>query len=350
MKSWRVANSGAGVWRLESVKTWVKLALILALSMANETNTRVHIGTCGYAYPGAPPNGWSGVFYPKGGARRVDELEFYATYFNAVEINSTFYRPASAVMARGWVSRTPADFVFTVKAWQKFTHAAKLGNGPSDGERWAPVQRADIERFSEGVAPLVEGGRLGALLFQFPAGFVYTAVNIDRLETVLSTFEICPKVVELRHRSWSDHRDETEALLVRSRATWAFIDEPKFPTSVKQELAATEELTYLRLHGRNSEKWWHHQDAWERYDYLYLGENIRRLAAKLKQLAGTSPQSRIYAFFNNHARGQAVANALMLQGALLSNDQVHAPHSLLEAFPELRRFLDSDRVDEVDLK
>ena len=318
--------------------------------MASETHTRFHLGTCGYAYPGAPPNGWNGVFYPKGGAKRVDALEFYATYFNAVEINSTFYHPVSAAMARGWVSRTPADFVFTVKAWQKFTHAAKLGSGTRDGERWAPVERADIDRFHDGVAPLVEGGRLGALLFQFPAGFVYTAENIDRLETLLSSFEICPKVVELRHRSWSDHHDATEALLARLRTTWVFIDEPKFPTSVKQELAATGELTYLRLHGRNSEKWWHHQNAWERYDYLYPEENIRRLAVKLRQLAGKSPQSRFYAFFNNHARGQAVANALMLQGALLSSDQIRAPHSLLEAFPELPRCLASDRVDDRDFK
>ena len=246
-------------------------------------------------------------------------------------------------MARGWVSRTPAGFVFTVKVWRKFTHAAKLGDSAGDaGKPWAPFERADVERFSEGVAPLVESGRLGALLFQFPAGFVYEAKNLDWLETTLSSFEMYPKVVELRHRSWSDHRAETEALFARRRTTWAFIDEPKFSTSVKQELAATDELTYLRLHGRNAEKWWHHQDAWERYDYLYRGENIRRLAEKLRELAGTSPQSRIYAFFNNHARGQAVVNALMLQGALRSNDKVCAPHSLLDAFPELVKFLPCD--------
>ena len=136
---------------------------------------------------------------------------------------------------------------------------------------------------------------LARCCFNFRRDSSYTAENIDRLETVLSCFEVCPKVVELRHRGWSDHRIETEALLARLRTTWAFIDEPKFPTSVKQELAATEELTYLRLHGRNSEKWWHHQDAWERYDYLYQGENIHRLAAKLKRLAGTSSQSRSHA-------------------------------------------------------
>lgn len=311
--------------------------------MAGETNTRFHIGTCGYSYPGAPPNGWSGVFYPKGGKKRVDALEFYASYFNSVEIDSTFYRPASAAMARGWVTKTPADFVFTVKAWQKFTHATKLGDGTSDAaERWAPFERADVERFSEGIAPLVEAGRLGALLFQYPAGFVYKAENVERLETALSSFDICPKVVELRHRSWSDHRGETEALLTRLRTTWAFIDEPKFPTSVKQELRANEDLTYLRLHGRNAEKWWKHQDAWERYDYFYQAENIRRLAAKLNQLAGNSPRSKFYVFFNNHARGQAVANGLMLQGALLSGGQPRAPASMIEAFPEMTSFVSAD--------
>ncbi|MBM2803455.1 MAG: putative protein YecE [Deltaproteobacteria bacterium] len=107
------------------------------------------------------------VFYPKRGKIRIDEREFYAAYFNSVEINSTFYRPASVAMARGWATKTPADFVFTVKAWQKFTHAAKLADGAHDtGQRWPPVERADSERFSEGVASLVEAGRRGALLFQ----------------------------------------------------------------------------------------------------------------------------------------------------------------------------------------
>ena len=78
--------------------------------MASEA--RYFIGTCGYSYPGAPPNGWSCVFYPKVGGKRVDALEFYAAHFNCVEINSTFYRPASAAMARGWLAKTSAAFHF----------------------------------------------------------------------------------------------------------------------------------------------------------------------------------------------------------------------------------------------
>jgi uncharacterized protein YecE (DUF72 family) len=266
-------------------------------------------------------------------------LEFYARYFNAVEINSSFYRPASATMARGWLSKTPADFIFTVKAWQKFTHATKLGGGGSEAaERWAPFDRADVEYVSAGIAPLVEAGRLGALLFQFPAGFVRSPENTERLEAALAAFAFCPKVAELRHHSWSDGRAETDRLLTRLNTQWAFIDEPKFATSVRQELTAAGEVAYLRLHGRNGEKWWKHREAWERYDYLYPAENIRRLAERLRLLAKQSPQTKFYVFFNNHARGQAVANGLMLKAALDFGAEVKAPRSLIDAFPELSSF------------
>ena len=310
--------------------------------------TRFRIGTCGYSYPGEPPDGWSGVFYPKGGKKRVNELEFYSGYFNSVEINSTFYRPASAAMTLGWVNRTPADFVFTVKAWQKFTHPAQLGGAPATPKQpWESFDKSDVERFCQGIQPLAEAGRLGALLFQYPAGFVCDATNLARLEATLSAFRFAPKVVELRHHSWSDRRAETDELLARLGVTWAFIDEPKFANSVKQELSARGEVAYLRLHGRNQEKWWKHRDAWERYDYFYQADNIRRLAGKLQQLANQSPQSKFYVFFNNHARGQAVANALMLQGTLRPDQPVSLPRGMLEAFPELRPFVARDRTDDV---
>ncbi|MGH7887089.1 MAG: DUF72 domain-containing protein, partial [Candidatus Binatia bacterium] len=275
----------------------------------------------------------------KRGKQRADPLEFYANYFNAVEINATFYRPASAAMARAWVDKTPPDFVFTVKAWQKFTHSTKLGDGASGAaERWAPFDRADVEYFSAGIAPLVEAGRLGGLLFQYPAGFVRNPENGERLEAALAAFNFCPKVVELRHRSWSDQRAETDALLARFRSSWAFIDEPKFATSVRQELTADDDISYLRLHGRNTQKWWRHENSWERYDYFYPAENIHRLADRLRQLANKSPQTKFYVFFNNHARGQAVANGLMLQAALTSGARAKAPRSMMDAFPELGDF------------
>ena len=303
------------------------------------TDAHFFIGTCGYSYPGAPPNGWSGVFYPNLGRARIDALEFYAAHFNCVEINSTFYRPASAAMTRGWLGKTPDDFTFTAKAWQKFTHPAELGrDGDAAGAQWSAFDGGDVARFADGIAPLVEAGRLGALLFQYPASFARAGANLERLDAALASFPAVAKVVELRDKSWSDRRADTEGLLDRYNATWAFIDEPKFPASVKQELAGRGALNYLRLHGRNQEKWWRHDNPWQRYDYFYQPENIYRLAAKLKQLNGPTPQAKSYVFFNNHARGQAVANALMLKLALGLKDSAGAPASLVEAFPQLKSF------------
>jgi len=300
---------------------------------------RYFIGTCGYPYAGLPPNGWGGVFYPKVGRKRVDELEFYAAYFNCVEINSTFYRPASAVTARGWLAKTAADFIFSAKVWQKFTHPTELGrDGTQPGARWTAFDKTDVERFSEGVAPLAEAGRLGALLFQYPASFAFEKANVERLESALASFSMAPKVVELRDKSWSDRRDDTVALLGKFNATWAFIDEPKFASSVHQELVVQGDLSYLRLHGRDRQKWFRHDSAWERYDYFYQPDIIHRLAAKLKQLGGRAPAATVYVLFNNHARGQALANALMLKSALGLDGGAAPPESLVKAFPALANF------------
>ena len=308
--------------------------------MARENLSPFRIGTCGYSYPGAPPEGWYGVFYPKSRGGRLDELEFYSTYFTTVEINSTFYRPATAAMANGWVKRTPEDFKFAVKAWQKFTHPRKLGvEAGGAGNLWEGFDAADVDLFCQGIAPLGDAGKLGPLLFQYPASFRRDQNNLERLAQTLAAFERYSKAVELRHKSWSDYGEETHALLSRSNSARAYIDEPKFGSSVKQQLDFRGSIAYLRLHGRNQEKWWRHQDAWERYDYFYQPDSLRRLGAGLKQLAAKSPAMKFYIFFNNHARGQAAANALMLKSELAEDRKIRAPEALVEVFPELKNFI-----------
>src|SRR5437773_11986026 len=85
------------------------------------TDPKIKIGTSGYSYPGPAPKGWAGTFYPVQG-RRFDALEYYSRFFDVVEINSSFYRPPAPAMAEAWVGKTPDDFEFAVKLWQKFTH------------------------------------------------------------------------------------------------------------------------------------------------------------------------------------------------------------------------------------
>ena len=181
--------------------------------MTAASNRQFNVGTCGYSYPGGPPRGWNEIFYPMAVGRRLNELEFYASYFNLVEINSTFYRPPKPTMTRAWVSRTPDDFKFAVKAWQKFTHAKRLGGESSDLRPWEPFAANDVELFSGALMPLAEVGKLAALLFQYPAGFHFAPENVERIERTLEAFAEFPKVIELRHRSWSDHESQTRDML-----------------------------------------------------------------------------------------------------------------------------------------
>src|SRR5215831_4903911 len=81
----------------------------------------LRIGTSGWNYPSGRGT-WNGIFYPNRRGRGFDELSYYAEHFNTVEVNSTFYRMPEPAMSARWIERTPADFLFSVKLYQKFTH------------------------------------------------------------------------------------------------------------------------------------------------------------------------------------------------------------------------------------
>ena len=136
--------------------SWIRgspLSLLPALPQKSpeSDNTGIwRIGASGWSYPPRTgPGSWTGIFYP---LRKTDELRFYSRYFNAVEVNSTFYHPCNPKTAEGWAERTPPGFEFTVKAWQDFTHGK------------APILPEDLRIFKEGIAPLAAAGKLGSIL------------------------------------------------------------------------------------------------------------------------------------------------------------------------------------------
>src|SRR5919206_2306555 len=121
------------------------------------------IGTAGYSYPGPPPKGWYGAFYPDAKPKGFDELKYYSSIFNTVEINSTFYRPASVPVTKNWAAKTPADFSFAIKLWQKFTHPKKLGSKDLGGA-WEKITQDDVDKVRASLDPLADARKLGALL------------------------------------------------------------------------------------------------------------------------------------------------------------------------------------------
>lgn len=144
-------------------------------------------------------------------------------------------------------------------------------------------------------------------------------------------------MVELRHRSWSDRGRQAKGLLAEFGASWVLIDEPKFVSSIRQEFEPVGDIFYLRLHGRNWKKWWTHEQAWERYDYLYSQEEITDLAGDLKSMRRTHGERlrKAFVFFNNHARGQAAVNGFMLSHEMGILIKGRPSEELLKAFPQI---------------
>ena len=287
----------------------------------------LRIGTSGWNYPSGQGS-WNGIFYPlpEDRERGFDELRFYSERFNAVEVNSTFYGQPRANATLGWVKRTPADFEFAVKLYQKFTH-------PNMSIDPGPVTQADVDAFKGGIDPLAAAGKLGPLLIQFPASFQRSQEAIDYLAWLLKAFAGYALAVELRHRSWSD-ASQTAELLDDNHAAWVQIDEPKFPSSIRQDLKGPPaELYYLRLHGRNAKEWWDHAESEDRYNYFYSAGELQPIANKVRDVRAMVKKA--YLFLNNHFSAQSVANAVTLKKMLDEPITGRMPPEFIERFPDL---------------
>jgi uncharacterized protein YecE (DUF72 family) len=281
----------------------------------------VRIGTSGWSYPSGPGT-WNGVFYParRSGARGTGELAYYAEHFDTVEVNSSFYRLPDPVVTRRWAAHTPPRFDFCLKLYQKFTHPGMYSKSAAvraAGEE-SPIPAvtgADVDAFRQAIDPLSSAGRLGALLVQFPPSFRHGDDAREYLGWLMQSFSGYPLAVELRHRSWSDHQEAVQALLKAHGAAWVQIDEPKFRFSIRQNhLPNLGSLYYMRLHGRNAEKWWTHDHPDERYNYLYSPSEIDEFAGIVSRVRQVV--QKIYVFLNNHFAGKAVANAAALRRAV----------------------------------
>jgi uncharacterized protein YecE (DUF72 family) len=200
-----------------------------------DTN-KIYIGTSGWSYPRGGGT-WNGHFYPPG---TRNELSYYSEFFNAVEINSSFYSPINPAFAQSWVRKTPPDFKFTAKLWQKFTHPKMFESVTSEV---AAISQDDVVFFLKGIEPIARAGKLGAILAQFPPSFGNNDFNRQIINAVSHTFGDYSLAVELRHKSWSDD-PKTASLLTDLNIAWVHIDEPKFSFSINAKLPLTSNMAY----------------------------------------------------------------------------------------------------------
>jgi uncharacterized protein YecE (DUF72 family) len=236
----------------------------------------LRIGCSGWIY-----RSWAGAFYPQGCPQRR-WLEYYATVFDTVEVNTTFYRLPKRDAVAAWVRRTPADFVFTVKASRYLTHVKRLRD-----------MEQGIERFYERLAPLVETPKMGPVLWQLPPNF---RRDDDRLAAALQQLPPGRHAFEFRDESW--FVPEVLDLLRVHGVALTIAHRPDRPW---QTFDLTADFTIVRLHygargrrGNYSEtelrEWADRIDGWRRRvdTFVYFNNDWEafapRNAARLKQL------------------------------------------------------------------
>ncbi|HPO12797.1 MAG TPA: DUF72 domain-containing protein [Candidatus Hydrogenedentes bacterium] len=294
-------------------------------SMGALAEGKVRVGPAGWSY-----KDWEGIVYPPGMPRSLHPLAFLAPFFDTVEINTSFYRPLNPKHGAGWVKRVEENprFLFTVKLWERFTH-----------DRGAWPGEAEIRLFRDGIAPLHEAGKLGAVLIQFPWSFKRVPENRQWLARVLEEFSDYPLALELRHASWD--RPEVYAGLAARKVAFCNIDQPLFAQSIEPSANVTAPLGYIRLHGRNAQDWFREEAGRDdRYNYLYTGDELQPWIEKINQMK--KRVNDLFVTTNNHFRGQAIVNALEIQAAL---GRVHTalPNDLLQYYPRLKKLLHEEK-------
>jgi uncharacterized protein YecE (DUF72 family) len=240
---------------------------------------RVRIGCSGWQY-----KHWRGNFYAETLPHKT-WFEHYASMFDTVEINNSFYRLPEARTFADWASRAPGHFTFAVKASRFLTHMKKL----KDPEE-------PIDRFFTRARAL--GGHLGPVLYQLPPGW---KLDFGRLEHFLHTLpKDVRQVLEFRDRSW--YTDDVSALLERHAIALCVHD---MPGSASGRIRVGP-FVYVRFHGASG-----------RYDGSYTNEQLRSWAEWLDQQA--SAGADVYAYFNNDVGGHAPRNAMTLRGLMERN-------------------------------
>jgi uncharacterized protein YecE (DUF72 family) len=239
--------------------------------------SEVRIGCSGWNY-----DHWRELIYPKG-LPQSQWLEHYATLFDTVEVNATFYRLPSVKTVARWVERTPPDFLFAVKMSRYVTHVKRLRELPPS-----------MELFYGRIEPLVHSPKLGPVLWQFPETF---RRNDERLAYALEHLPSGRHCFEFRHASWFAH--EVYSLLRERGAALVIGDHPKRPFQTHE---LTADWTFVRFH----------------YGRRGRGGNYseRELEEWASRIERWRERIDVYAYLNNDWMGYAVKNGLWLRRRL----------------------------------
>jgi uncharacterized protein YecE (DUF72 family) len=280
----------------------------------------IRVGTASWTDKTLLESGW----YPQTANTPEKRLGYYAKQFPIVEVDATYYGPPAEQTTKLWAERTPDGFTFNIKAFSMLTgHPTKVSAIYKDlrpetdkknvypGDLPPQTYEEIWTRFLSALDPLVEAGKLGALLFQFPPWWGIRRDNKDYLREVAARCRPLRPVFEFRNSSWfeGDNAEETLEFLRRHELPLVCVDMPQgHKSSVPPLMAATTDLAVVRFHGHSDK--WTSKDIHEKFGYLYSKKELREWAPKLRALADEAKQTHV--LMNNCAGDYAQRNATQL--------------------------------------
>jgi len=216
-------------------------------------------------------------------------LQQYASVFDTVELNSSFYEPPDAGTVLGLTKHTKRGFMFSAKIHRTFTHdlAMKLDENAV----------SKLEDFVQIFDPLLTQDRLGCFLVQLPPSLKRDGKLLEGFLAALP--HRYDYVLEFRNKSWMDA--ETWRILARYQAAYCIVDEPLLPPDIH----VTSDIGYIRWHGRGERPW---------YDYRYDQQQLQDWAPKVETVRENTRKT--FGIFNNHFHGYAPENCIQLMNML----------------------------------
>lgn len=279
-----------------------------------EMSCPIHVGIAGWSY-----QDWQGIVYTE---PKMDQLEYVSRFVDCIEINSTFYRPPYEKTTKSWLARTSKrpDFFFTAKLHRSFTHEGKINT-------------TIVKDFHRGFEPFLEAEKLKHLLAQFRYDFADSPQSRQHLTNIVSNFwDNFSLVLEVRHKSWE--KPEALDFLQQLEVSVCNLDYPTSSNSFNLQQCTVGKEGYLRMHGRNVEKWFSKAGRDETYDYYYNEQELAQIERRIDGLSKAFESLTVIA--NNHYRGAELANAIELK-ALLTGQKQNVPEGLLRTYPNLAR-------------
>jgi uncharacterized protein YecE (DUF72 family) len=278
----------------------------------------------------------SKLFYPLHVKSSEERLQFYATQFSLVEVDSTYYGMPKPENSELWVARTPAGFTFDIKSFSLFTnHPTKAMALPKDIRDELPeaMREKNIyleqmpdelldeswDRFRLALEPLRVAGKLGAVFFQFPPWFMPSLRSLTYVEQCQERMAGFQVAVEFRKPEWFDagHRTGTLDFLRSRDIANVVVDVPQgHRTSLPPVAEATSsKLAVIRFHGRNHETWdLKGAPPNLRFRYDYPEAELAEWVPRIKEMERSAKQ--VHAVMNNNYSNYSVKNAQQLERLL----------------------------------